>query len=160
MVRIHESTLMKKKCGCTGMSSCKECKPHEQLSFWEFDTSYIHLMGDDIGWDPEKGRLDWARSMKDAEIRKYLVKCECMQCKTMHRKFRYGWIEIDALWCIEARHQHGIKCPYCYHQYYEVSDMIVEIEDCGEPTEKEIDKLGLSPDHFIGLDDEDLYGNS
>ena len=144
---------MKKLCGCTGKNFCNECKAHEQLSLWKFDTSYRHLMGDDQGWDPEKALLSWTHNMDKAEIRKYLIKCECTQCEAMQRKFRYGWIEIDALWCIEARHQHGIKCPYCYHQYYEVSDMVVKIEDCGSPSEEEIERIGLKAEQFCGLDD-------
>jgi hypothetical protein len=144
---------MRRTCGCTGLNKCDKCKPPEQLSLWEFDTSYIHIMGDDIGWDPEKGRLDWAMSMKKAEIRKYLIRCECGQCKAMERPFRWGWIEIDALWCVQARYVHGFRCPYCYNRQLDISFMRTEIEDLGEPSEEEIDRLGLRVDQFCGLDD-------
>lgn len=132
------------------MASCK--KPH-QMEFWERDTSYGHLMGLDIGWDPEKQRLNWSKEMKRAEVRKYLIKCECLQCKAMHRKYKWGWIEIDALWCIETRHKYGIKCPYCYHRLNELCSMVVEVEDCGTPSEEEVGRLGLDPKKFVGLED-------
>ena len=149
---------MRRICGCAGKSYCDECKPPEQLDLWEFDTSYIHLMGDDIGWDPEKGRLNWARSMKEAEIRKYLIKCECDQCRSLGRPFRWGWIEVEALWCIQVKYMHGFRCPYCYNRLMEISFMKAEIEDLGEPSEEEIERIGLRSDQFCGLDDDECYG--
>ena len=110
-------------------------------------------MGDDIGWDPEKHILSWSKQMKRAEIRKYLIKCECLQCKGLDRKYKWGWVEIDALWCIEIRHKYGVKCPYCYHRLNETCHMVIEIEDCGTPTEKEVERLNLDPEDFIGLED-------
>ena len=151
---------MKKKCGCTGRDKCDDCKPHEQLEFWKRDRSYLHVTGLDQGWDPDKGRLEWARTMKSAEIRKYLIKCECEQCKACHRKFRYGWIEIDALWCIEARYAYGFRCPYCWHHFADWAQMSAEIEDLGEPSEEEIERIGLKPESFVGLEDEGCFGNA
>lgn len=153
-------TPMKRVCGCSRYKTCDKCKPHKQLSLWEFDTSYIHAMGDDIGWDPETGRLNWTKSMKEAEIRKYLIKCECEQCKACHRPYKWGWIEIDALWCVQARYMHGFRCPYCYHRLVEISFMSAEIEDLGTPSEEEIARVGLKSEQFCGLDDDELYGNS
>jgi len=106
----------------------------------------------DIGWDPIKGMLEWAKYSR-AEIHKYLIKCECLQCKSMERNFRWGWIEIDALWCIELRYRAGIKCPYCYHRLNESCSMVVEVEDCGPPSEDEVARLGLKESDFIGIKD-------
>jgi hypothetical protein len=153
-----KDTPMKKKCGCTGRNTCEECKLHEQLSFWEFDTSYIHIMGDDIGWDPEQGRLNWTRSMKEAEIRKYLIRCECEQCKSLGRPFRWGWIEVEALWCIQVKYMHGFRCPYCYNRQLDISFMTTRIEDLGTPSEEEIERIGLRSDQFCGLDDDGCLG--
>lgn len=141
-----------------GGPPCKECRHiGEQLEFWERDTSYAHILGLDVGWDPDKHRLSWSKEMKRAEVRKYLIKCECLQCKSMGRKFNWGWVEIDALWCIETRHKTGVLCPYCYHHFADLAHMVVTVEDCGVPSEEEIERLGLDPEKFIGLEDPDWY---
>ena len=123
-----------------GCKSCKDC-----------DHSYGHLIGLDVGWDPGEAVLNWSKNMKRAEVRKYLIKCECLQCKSFGRKYKWGWIEIDALWCIEHRHHNGIKCPYCYHRLNETCSMVVEVEDCGEPSEEEVERLNLDPKKYVDM---------
>lgn len=104
------------------------------------------------GWDPIKGELQW-NNLINAEVRKYLIKCECLQCEAMERKSKWGWIEIDALWCIETRHNLGVCCPYCFHRLNESCQMTIEIEDCGIPSEEEFERLDLDPKDFVGLED-------
>ena len=146
-----------KICGCKGQYQiCKDCRPSQQLEFWTRDTSYRHIMGDDEGWDPDQAMLTWTQNMERAEVRKYLIKCECLQCQALGRKYRWGWVEIDALWCIELRHKYGVLCPYCYHRFSDYAHMVITIEDAGDASEEEAERLGLKPEQFIGLESNPL----
>ena len=139
------------QCKCKkGSIPCQECCQSS-------DTSYTHVMGDDIGWDPEANRLNWSKEMKRAEVRKYLIRCECLQCKSLGRNFNWGWIVIDALWCVETRHKLGVHCPYCYHKLNDISHMVITIEDCGEPSEQEFERLDLDPNDYVELEDPNCY---